>query len=320
MMENQDKAVHLPGGNYLDNMQVDLAASFQQQDHWLSQTPKKVWQRSRISSFMDRCFYRVLSRLNLWEAAVSTGICSEWLRIFQEYWCGCLQGRPLHVMDFHSLYFNYRCKFQSIEKFDWKSAEQHVQNWQHPENLFLTLQLVLHTALQPIRSDDLLSLVKPGMRILEYGCSTAPMYATWRRFASHIPCQWTLADIPGFPFHYARHLYGGDAETHFITITPEHFQNPLEGEGPFDVIILQEVLEHLDSPRHMIQILTESLKPGGLIFVDYVKSEALHLDSEAGLRERMDVLDYLEEQYDWIRGRFENSTSSLPQVIGRKRG
>lgn len=319
-MEEAFRAVHLPGGNYFDDMRLDLSASMERQDLWLAKLPKRSCRRCRAVSVFDRLSFLALQRANVWEAAVSTGIIGEWLKIFHDYWCDCLRGRPLHATDFHGLYFSYRCKFQRVDHDNWSSAEQHVLNWQRPVNLFLTFQLVLRTALQPIRSNDFLSLVKPGMRILEYGCASAPMYATWRRFASHVPCRWTLADIPGFPFHYARHIYGSDEEARFITIKPEQFQNPIEGEGPFDVIILQEVLEHLDRPRRVIQILTEALKPGGVLFVDYVKSEALHLDSEAGLHERMDVLYFLHERYEWIRGCFEVSEQSLPQVIGRKRG
>lgn len=317
-MDNAFTALHLPGGNHFDDMRLDISRSIDRQDIWLTQISKRTCKRSRLISFLDRWSFLALQYANVWEAAVSTGICDEWLKTFQDYWAECLQGRPLGAMDFHNLHFNYRCKFQSMEKNDWSSAEQHVLNWQRPANLFLTFQLALRTATNPIRNYDFLSRVKSGMRILEYGCASAPMYTTWRRFASHIPCQWTLADIPGFPFHYARHIYGPDKEAHFVTIKPERFHNTLEGEGKFDIIILQEVLEHLDHPRQVIEILTEALKPGGLLFVDYVKSDALHLDSAGGLSERMDVLHFLHEHYEWMRGKFEISERSLPQVIGKK--
>jgi 2-polyprenyl-3-methyl-5-hydroxy-6-metoxy-1,4-benzoquinol methylase len=318
-MNDLVKAVHFPGGNHFENLRLDIPASFERQDQWLSQISKQAVSRARTAAFWDRMLFLGLRRLNLWEAAVTTGVIRSWLCTFSDYWQNCLQGRPIRPADFQGLYFLYRCKFQSLSARDWHSAEKHVANWQAPENLFLSFQLAYRTALDPIRSHDFLSLMQPGMRILEYGCATGPMYATWRRFASHVPCQWLLADIPGFPFHYARHIYGRDESASFLTITPDRFNNPLQGLGPFDMIILQEVLEHLDHPLHVIRLLVDALRPGGLLFMDYVKSEALHLDSEGGLRERMDVLRYLNDKFDWIKGQFKVEDRSLPQVVGRKR-
>lgn len=318
MLDAIFKAVHLPGGNFFNDMRVDLSKSFMCQDAWLENLPRYHFHRSAQRVHLEKMCIFSLKKLGLWESIITTGIVKAWLEQFVDYWCDCLNGRPLSVNDFLSLYFHYRCNFQQIYKSDWSSSEQHVQNWQRPENIFLTFQLVLRTALHPIRSFDFLSLLKPGSRVLEYGCGSAPMYNTWRRFKPYMPCSWTLCDIPGFPFHFVRHVCGADSAATFVTIYPDMFVNPLEGMPPFDIIILQEVMEHLDNPMQLIKQLTDLLKKGGLLFLDYVVSDATHLDTVAGLEQRMEVLKFLENKFEWVRGNFEVSGRSLPQVIGCK--
>jgi hypothetical protein len=69
-----------------------------------------------------------------------------------------------------------------------------------------------------------------------------------------------LADIPGFSFHFARHALGREAEAELPVI--EDFDNPLAAvEGEFDLIIVQTVFEHLDSPRLIAEYLLDRLKP-----------------------------------------------------------
>jgi 2-polyprenyl-3-methyl-5-hydroxy-6-metoxy-1,4-benzoquinol methylase len=68
-----------------------------------------------------------------------------------------------------------------------------------------------------------------------------------------------LADIPNFPFHYAKYLYRNDLKLDFLTIFSKDFSDPLHSDEKFDVVILTTVLEHLDDP------LFVSNHPGGLI-------------------------------------------------------
>jgi SAM-dependent methyltransferase len=177
-------------------------------------------------------------------------------------------------------------------RLSWSAPEQHVRNWQRPENLFLTLQEVSHAAVDPVRSWTLSRLLRPRMRVLEYGCGAAPMYRTLRRFLAHVPIFWVLADIPGFPLHYARHVYGTDASAAFVCITPDRFSDPLRDvDGSFDLIIVAEVFEHLDAPRRLAEYLLDRLASGGLLHFDYIESGATGLDTPAGLAQQQDTCD-----------------------------
>ena len=264
--------------------------------------------------------HRLLRRAGLWDPAVNGGLLRSWFEDFQGYWHGCLGGRPITLWDFRPLLFHYRSRFQRVADLGWSSPEQHIRNWQRPENLFATLQAVAGGAVDPVRSWALPRLLRPGMRGLEYGCGIAPMYRTWRRFFAHIPIRWVLADIPGFPFHYARHVYGADAGVELACITPERFADPLPGiERPFDLIILLEVFEHLDAPRRLAGYLLDRLAPGGLLHFDYLESGGTGLDTTAGLQQRRETLCYLKSRLDVIEGAIAPTGDVRGAVVGRKR-
>jgi SAM-dependent methyltransferase len=168
-----------------------------------------------------------------------------------------------------------------------------------------------------VRCRQLFSFLRKGMRVLEYGCSLAPMYRTWRAFLSHVDTQWVLADIPNFPFHYSRHTYGRDREASFCLIAEDLFDDPLRNvQGQFDLIIIHEVFEHLHKPRHLAEYLLRRLNPGGLFFFDYVRSEATGHDTPAGLAERTTTLEFLAQHLEIVDGRFEVSDESLGRCIG----
>jgi SAM-dependent methyltransferase len=144
------------------------------------------------------------------------------------------------------------------------------------------------------------------------------MYRTWRSYLSHVRTNWVLADIANFPFHYSRHTYAGDAAASFCLIGEDLFDDPLrQVDGGFDMIIIHEVFEHLHKPRHLAEYLLRRLKPGGLFFFDYMRSDATGHDTPAGLAERTKTLEYLAKELEMIDGHFEVSDRSLGRCIGR---
>jgi SAM-dependent methyltransferase len=310
------RAVHAPGGNRLGDVRLDLNASFAAQDVWLQQVSRSSVRKSRLRTTLRRAAYR-LEPTRVREAFVNAGIRRQWLLEFQDYWDNVIGGRPLTVMDFHNLRFAYRLRSQE-QPLRWATAEDALANWQAPKRLYGTLNSVYQAALQPAREGRLLSrLLQPGWRMLEYGCGIAPMYTTWRRFLSHVPTQWVLADIPGFSFHYARHIFAADAEADFALIND--LADPLQSvEGPFDLVIMQTVFEHLDHPRRICEYLLARLKPGGLFWFDYINTDPTGLNTPAGSAERLTTLQYLDEHVSIIHGNFEVSDRSLTTAIGRK--
>jgi SAM-dependent methyltransferase len=317
-MENPPPAIHLPDGNRFTDLRLDIAASVAAQEPWLGQVPKRSARRSLLGNYTRLAKYVALRRVGLWEPAVNAGLIRAWFDEFYDYWSKSLGGRPLTILDFHQIRFLFRKRFARLTDFSWDNTGQHLANWQTPENIHATLHFLYREALEPVRSRELFTHLRGGMRVLEYGCSLAPMYRTWRSFLSHVRTEWVLADIPNFPFHYSRHTYARDSEASFCLISEDLFDDPLRHvEGQFDIIIIHEVFEHLHKPRHLAEYLLRRLRPGGLFFFDYMRSDATGHDTPAGLAERMTTLQFLEQHLAIVAGDFEVSERSLARCIGR---
>lgn len=313
-------AIHLPGGNRFDNMRIDLRQAYAEQDEALSGRQRQSVRRSAAFNYMRLAMYVALRRAHLHEMLVANGVIRNWFDAFSSYWSDVLGGRPITVMDCHALRFHYRMKAQSLAELSWGDAEAHVSNWQDPNGLTFVQQLLYRQALNPVRYRGLWRLLRPGMRALEYGCALAPMYATWRAFLNHRPVQWMLADIPNFPFHYARHVYGGDAEAELVTVSAERLSDPLAGRSDaFDIVFLQEVFEHLHDPLHIAGYLLDRIVPGGLFVFDYIRSDATGLDTPAGLEKRGATLDLLANRLEIVDGQFHRDGRSVGLCIGRKK-
>ena len=242
---------------------------------------------------------------------VTTGIRTKWFDEFLDYWLNVLNGRPLTVMDFHGLHFHYRKRTQYTEQITWNDVTDHLSNWQSPNNIRALFHYVSHCAKNPVSSKVLYRILKKGMTVVEFGCGIAPMYRTYRSYFNHIEVSWILSDIANSPFHYARHIYGKDSGVDFVCITEELFDDPLKQiECNCDLIIVREVFEHLHKPRFIVEYLVERLSKGGLLYFDYVTSDALGYDTPAGKEERIPTLNYLEDKMEIIYGNFKVSDES----------
>lgn len=263
-----------------------------------------------------------LIRFRLREPLVMSGLCRRWLDDFATYWRDCLGGRPIPtVSDFNALLYEYRRRQQHVGELSWGDAAQHVANWQDPDAIYLTFHNVRRLALNPLAGLKLWRLVRPGSRVLEYGCSLAPYYYCYRRYFSHLECSFVLADIPNFPFHYAKYLYRHDAEVEFATIGPGKFREPLadpDGSARFDVIIVTTVFEHLDDPPFVARYLLDRLDPNGLLVFDYIKSEGHGMDHPNALRTRQAALSIILGETDVVYGDVDDLGESIGFCIARK--
>ncbi len=315
--------MHQEGGNNFDRMLIELEPSLEAQEEWLSRVGKHPLRSDgRLGSRLRLKLLSWLIRLNLHQPAVMTGLSRGWFDEFQDYWINCLGGHPLTVMDFHQLYFSYRTRslFKSEQRLDWESPSRHIANWQEPNNLSLLFHYVNKYALRPVWEAELDRLLQPGFRVLEFGCGLAPLYRTYRRFFSHIPCEWCLTDIPIITFHFDRYTYGRERGTSFISITADRMDDPLRGvETEFDLIIVLDVFEHLSRPRLIAEKLLARLKPGGMFYFNYINSEGLGLDTAAGREERLITLEYLAQHLRMVRGKLQISEANIPVCIGVKR-
>lgn len=255
------------------------------------------------------------------EPLISTGLIKGWFNEFYDYWYNTLGGRPISVMDFHALHFHYRRMYQTIETLNWKTNADHLANWQHPRNFSAVFHLVWAHAMNPIPYYTMLKRFKKGMRVLEFGCSLAPVYRCYREFMAHKKITWVLADIPTHAYHYALYSYHKDADIENMVVIQENmFDNPLKDvDGLFDIIFINTVFEHLQNPLHIARYLHQRLKPGGYLVFDYIKSDARGLDTPKGLEERVPTLQFIERNYDIVEGRIYPLEDSIRFAVGKKK-
>lgn len=311
------KAPHLGGGNCFDDMRIDISESHRRFAN-LPRNPKSI-RRSRYPNSIRFHLATMAMRLGIQEFLVVNGICKRWLSDFRGYWSGILNGRPLwNTLDFFMLLHDYRKRQQLTSQLEWGEPTKHLANWQNPNQIYATLHGARKIAMAPVVCPELWRMIPRASRVLEFGCSLAPYYHCYRNFFSHLDCKWTLVDIPNYPFHYAKYLYGNDAETDIMTIEEKDFSAPLGEARDFDIIILTTVLEHLDNPVFLSEYLLKRLKPGGLFVFDYIKSEATGLDHPNALATRIDCLKNILAKTRIIYGKIDNIDQSVGLSIARK--
>lgn len=258
-----------------------------------------------------------LYKLGWLEPLVMTGIKRQWFNEFNRFWKEVLNGRPISIMDFHMLKYTYRVRGQNLGKLEWNTPKEHMDNWKKDETFYSLFNLLYSNALYPFRN---LSMLRPKFRVLEYGCSHAPYYRSWRKYYNHIETSWVLADLKNITFLFSNYMYSSDyAIEKMILINEFNMANPLCNlEGEFDVIILTTVLEHVDSPVNVCKMLLGRLKKGGYFVFDYIKSDGLGLDSKQGLDERIEALQYILNTVKIVKGQIPDIDKSVGLCIGIK--
>jgi len=310
---------HLPGGNYFDDIRVDIAAAHRWMDE--QEVDERSIARPRWKNGLSLFAHRVFRKLKLHYFLISSGIEDGWLREFQKYWTSVLNGRPIwNPSDFFMLLFDYRKRQQFTVDLEWGDASQHLENWQHPSQIYSTLHHVERMASNPHVHPPFWKYLKKNQRVLEYGCSSAPYYHCYRKFFSHLEAHWTLVDLPNFPFHYAKYLYRGESSAKLVTINESDFRDPLQAcSEKFDTIILTTVLEHLDDPLFVVRYLFDRLECGGVFLFDFVKSEGTGLDHPDSLAARRECLDFIFSKVDILEGTVGDIDSDIPLIISRKK-
>jgi SAM-dependent methyltransferase len=253
------------------------------------------------------------------ESMLAYGINTKWFIDFKFYWSFVLGGRPIwSTLDFFLLVHDYRKAIQSSQVLNWDSADQHLSNWQSPSYLYHTLHYVRKLALRPIINPSFWRFLGKGSRVLEYGCSLAPYYSCYNNYFSHLRCHWTLADIPNFPFHYCKYLNYKYSNVFFLTIFQSMFQSPLQSLDSFDVIIVNEVFEHLDNPLDLVKHMFSKLKPGGIFVFDFILSDGTELDHPVALEQRLDTLKFIASNSKVLVGDLSDFDSNVGMHIVRK--
>jgi 2-polyprenyl-3-methyl-5-hydroxy-6-metoxy-1,4-benzoquinol methylase len=303
--------------NRFDNLHVDAAQLFRTFPPHRDESVAKVW-CGQLARFYSTSFLPLPERHAIWSLLRRLDLDQAWFERFRIYWGRVLGGRPLWgVQDFHFLRSIYRMRFQRGRNLpELAAASAHLDAWQQPpllshlfhsvykESLFTTLDLLAHLrrARRPVR------------RLLEFGCGTGPVATSVCEFFRPAGMTLLLADIETVSFHYAAWKFASFPNVRPIRLRPEdEFQ--LQLDEPVDAIFCMTVFEHLNNPLETIASFRRLLNPGGVLVFDYIKSEAMGLDSSRGLADRAEVLGFIGRNFKVLHGRLDPERSIGTTVV-----
>jgi len=295
--------------NKLDNLKVDVKELFEKYPANLKINPKQ-----NQVDFLNSYFYKIYRnsliplkvRSILWKLFRQISLDNNYLEEFNKYWIGILKARPLPTV--HDLFFIkniYRLKFQYNVVPDTTDPYTHLEAWQRPEIIYQLLALIC----KPNRyfECDILKLMNKNKKkvksFLEFGCATAPITtAFYEFFKKPKDIKIFISDLQTLAFHYACFTYRKCSNVIPLPLTPDNDFLPKLQEN-VDVIFCLAVFEHLNKPLDIIKIFHNTLNNKGLLIFDYEKTYGGGLNTNHGLREREQVLDYIYENFKLIYGR-----------------
>lgn len=274
-------------------------------------------------AFLYRAAWIPLSlRKNIWRILGQVYLDQFWFHDFKHYWSQVLGLRPMWgVEDFYFLRGQYRIQHQAADP-DMETAESHVESWQRPDLIYFLLQQVyVESKYRPFEILELLNrhLKAKSPRFLEYGCGIASITKTIFDFSPRFATRgsFRLCDIKTLAFHYAQKRFHAAKNVEY-SLLEESNNLQFETEEKFDAIFCTAVFEHLNAPLETVQRFHKMLEPQGLLFFDYVMSDADGLDTTAGLQQRDSVLNFIENNFDLLNCSRINHSQSVPLVLARK--
>ncbi|OHB57284.1 MAG: hypothetical protein A2173_02970 [Planctomycetes bacterium RBG_13_44_8b] len=247
----------------------------------------------------------------------------SWFLEFRKYWSGILKGRPLWGID--DLYFLknlYRVKFQDSEVSGSDASNEHCRAWQRPEIIYQLLHLVCREAIiDQLKILQKLASLKSdfkSLKMLEFGCGTAPIAVSLYEFY-RLGTQFKMyiSDIPTLAFHYAAYRFRCCSNVIPVLLRPED-NFALKLDDKLDVIFCITVFEHLNQPLETAKTFHNLLNPGGLLFLDYIKSDGSGLDTQQGVKQRDSVLDFIGDNFKLVHGQITKDKDMHLTIVRKK--
>lgn len=301
--------------NKYDELKIDIEKLIQEQNKDVSYNPQSKSEGNLILNFIKLFFQGLLVKTGIRQKLIFSNLYTGWFQKFRNYWIEELGGRPIDIYDFHFLRGSYRQKFQEVKVKEENRGDNFLEAWQDWRNIYNVFSNVFKNAVQPLRVYPFLKYIKKDYLICEYGCGIAPITQGLINYYSHKNLKIHCADIPGFLFHYARWNLRRYDFIKFIKINPDDMV-PLKDN--YDVIFLLNVLEHLPEPLEIIKHIYERLKPEGILAFDYKKSEGKGLDTKKSLERRSEVLKFIQDNFQVLKGEIHLDGKDISSTIVRK--
>jgi len=216
-----------------------------------------------------------------WQLLDAVGLNRDWLRELSAYY------RGMTIQEFWVRYTLGRMDAATLWERKPRSTEADYRSFYAETDYFVLRQMYYH------RNDCYHAIARLLRRagkagdFCEYGCGVAPVTAWLRpRFPGW---RYTLVDVPSPMLEFARWRFRGAAN---VEANEPGLATALPLVRPYDVITCLDVLEHVINPLAVVRHLTDHLKPGGTLLVNFVDDAGDENLAESA-RERAATLDYL---------------------------
>ncbi|MEX2144382.1 MAG: class I SAM-dependent methyltransferase [Anaerolineales bacterium] len=131
--------------------------------------------------------------------------------------------------------------------------------------------------------------------------------------------QFHLADLASLPYHYAVWRLRGQPNVQPHLLEPES-GFALASQERMDVIFCIQVFEHLNRPLETAQQFHKLLNKNGVLVFDFLLGKGEGLDSIQAVRERNQVLDFINANFDLLDQPKLDAAKGVDLTFARKRG
>jgi SAM-dependent methyltransferase len=296
--------------NKFDKINIDINKLFQNDS-----TNTKYKRKNFLFRFLSRYFLGALILFNIHRRLINSGIFIGWFDEFKLYWQSVLKGRPLYFHDFHFLLGIYRQRFTTVTTPDYANEKDFLDSWQNKDTVYQLFGAVRRFSYEPLSCVKYEKYIKNNDTVIEYGCGIAPITDSLIKYSLLSNLKLYVADIKQINSHFARWRLGYKAK--YLEIHP--YKNALENfSNQFNVVFLITVLEHLPDPLNVVKNIYKSLKPGGFLIFDYFLSDGKTQDTIEAVEQRKDVLDFMKNNFNLVKGNLDEEKTINFAVIQKK--
>ncbi|MBN1493701.1 MAG: methyltransferase domain-containing protein [Candidatus Omnitrophica bacterium] len=307
--------------NKYDDVILNVAELLERQDQQVSRFEPAArsgdalgaWGTFTIRTYVF--FIRMFCRLGIYRRLLYANMIVSWFDEFRHYWVNELNNRPIQLHDFYYLFGIYRSKFQDVCVPDTATNEQHLIAWQDPRNIYLLFSQQYKLALDPMGVRRFIKYIPQGGKVCEFGSGFAPIASGLSKFYRHFNVQITCVDIPTILLHFIRWKF---KEKRFVRVVKVEPNNDAPLDEQYDTLFCTTVFEHLPRPLNAVKHLHAHIKTGGYFIFDYIKSEGEGLDTDGGLRDRIQVLRFIKDNFKIVEGEIFLDGKDVKTVVCRK--
>ena len=297
--------------NKFDNIVVNIEELFRK-NYYID---NKFLNKNFLVKIFKRYLIGFLLFINVYDRLINSGFLLKWFTEFRLYWSKVLEGRPIYFHDFHYLLGIYRQKFQNVETPENSSTEDFLKSWQNKDTIYQLFSAVRRFSYEPLHCYKYEPYIKNGNKLLEYGCGIAPITYSLQNFSLKKSLNYNIADIKQINSHFAKWRLGD--KVNYIEIEP-HKNALVKYEENFDAVFLITVMEHLPDPLNVVQNIHKSLKKNGFLLFDYILSNGEHQDTIEAVKQRQDVLSFIEKNFELIKGKLSRESTINFAVVKKK--